>query len=165
MEEEEELLLLEQLVGKAAHLTVLGVFFLLFGVAIRPKTQSSFSFLTTSIAANLEDKKRFMKAYRRLIYNRKIPGISPEQEIEIARSLCEKKSAEQVSTAKKFMNATQKEHVTKSNSSSFLFSIGKGDVMVNLLAWPTSGMGPNLFSSDGSFTFAPATTNQTGLNS
>jgi hypothetical protein len=143
-------------VGEAAHLTVLGVFFLLFGVAIRPKTQSSFRFLTTSIAANLEDKKRFMEAYRGLIHDRKIPGISLEQEIEIARSLCEKKSADRVSSAKDFVDAKQTEHVTESNSSNFLFPMGKGDGMVNLLAWPTSGMGPSPFNSDGSFssTFA-----------
>jgi len=135
---------------EAARLTVLGAFFLLFREAIRPKTQTSFPFLTTSVAANPEDMNRFMEAFRELICGREIPGISLEQVVALARSLCEKKSAEQVSSAKDFVHAKQEEHVTESGSLHYLLPMGKGDGTVNLLAWPTSAMGPSPFNADGS---------------
>jgi hypothetical protein len=136
------------------QLSVLGTLFILFGDAIRPKTKTSYDFLTRTHEANLEYKEIAQGEYLNILLEKKIPEIGLQEAQTLATSQVTVRSRDEAEKAKAALKSAQEKHILATSPSSSSTPFGDPRGTWKLLGWPTGAQGDKETNEDGTF---PAT--------
>lgn len=135
-------------VSTRTFLTCLGALYVLFAESLRPKSHTSFKFLSRSIPRNPEAKNPFVNELVKRMSTCKIELTTAQR---LANSLFKRLPDKKAREAKKCMTRLQKTLKDEINPTSHSLPMGKTDRgLWNFFAWPTSAQGNKPTNEDGS---------------